>query len=72
VQLFWHSIPTMAAILKEPPSGMGANVLIRYFLDTRQGKILREMGKKGISKEEFQAVMALESAPKERNRTNYN
>ena len=49
-------------ILQEPPSGMGANVLIRYFLDNPQGKILREMGKKGISEEEFQAEMKLESS----------
>ena len=56
-------------ILQEPPSGMGANVLIRYFLDNPQGKILREMGKKGISEEEFQAEMKLELEPKEYNKT---
>jgi len=51
-------------ILKEPPSGMGGNVLIRYFLDTPQGKILREMGEKGLSEEELQTEMILDSEPK--------
>ena len=57
-------------ILKEPPSGMGANVLIRYFLGNPQGKILREMGKKGISEEELQAEMEIELEPK--CKTNWN